>query len=120
VMLRGFEGSNVDTALEEIGHGLRRIVWDAHDRGGEKASGLTNAEIKAVERWAGRPKKGESGWSVRMEERFAAGLRRYIMEQEAPNSNLISPFKKLSNFLKKLYTRIKSPASGIRMDKKVK
>lgn len=106
VLLRGFEGSDVETAVHEAFHGLRRVVWDAHAQGGEALSGMTDAEIRRIEGWVGIKKPGQA-WTRAQEEKFVDALVHKLRTGNAPTTKLKRAFDKISNYLRQVYQNLR-------------
>lgn len=103
ILLRGFESADVDTALEEVGHGIRRVVfnWDLS----EAERGISDADLWAVESWAHEDADHQptEAWTTQAEEKFAGAFRKYLEEGNAPNNALQKAFRKIADALRAIY-----------------
>ena len=129
-----FDGADKSTVLHESAHfyltTLQNLATSSVLPGEEKAKIQT--DIKTIEEWAsyskevmeeykGTPlekefksyekavKKGEEGARERfIQERFARGFERYILEGKAPTKELRSVFRRFSKWLKEIYQSLMS------------
>lgn len=129
-----FDGADKSTVLHESAHfyltTLQNLVTSSVLPSEEKAK--IQADIKTIEEWAsyskevmeeykGTPlekefksyeravKKGEEGARERfIQERFARGFERYILEGKAPTKELRSVFRRFSKWLKEIYQSLMS------------
>lgn len=129
-----FDGADKSTVLHESAHfyltTLQNLATSSVLPSEEKAK--IQADIKTIEEWAsyskevmeeykGTPlekefksyekavKKGEEGARERfIQERFARGFERYILEGKAPTKELRSVFRRFSKWLKEIYQSLMS------------
>ena len=128
-----FDGADKSTVLHESAHfyltTLQNLATSSVLPSEEKAK--IQADIKTIEEWAryskevmegykGTPlekefksyeravKKGEEGARERfIQERFARGFERYILEGKAPTKELRSVFRRFSKWLKEIYQSLR-------------
>jgi hypothetical protein len=105
VIFHALKGSDVSTAIHELGHLARR--W-----------GITSQEdIKTIEEWAGVQNKN---WTVEQEEKFARAFERYMRTGTPPVRRLTSTFYKMKLWLRDIYKKISGSEIDVPISNKIR
>lgn len=106
-VIAGLSGAKFDTAVHELAHVARRQLFDRRVLPGLR-SGIRDADIDSVAKWAGasRDVDGSWIWSVEAEERFADGLLTYLSKGEVPTEP----------FLRRMYRKVADWLTGLWLD----
>lgn len=115
-IIRGLAKPDVSTAIHEVAHVIRRFLVN-RDVKQEYRAGITNADIKTVEDWAGA-KDGK--WDRPAEEKFARGFERYLRDGNAPTEKLKALFGKFANWLGKIYKTLSGSPIDVDISPEVK
>lgn len=101
------KSGDISTLSHEIAHFMRQFILNPDNEQAMAAAlrrGITKQEIENLAQWAGVK---DGVWSVAAEEKFARAVERYLRrEDDAPTKDLKPLFKKLSDWLKDIYTTI--------------
>lgn len=102
-VLHALDRPTLDSVLEEFGH-----IW-RHD--------LQGKPKETLESWAGVK---DGVWTVRADEKFAAGVRRWVRSGKAPSEGLKSVFKQLGEWMRNLFPRLAGTGLDVRMSSDVR
>ncbi len=95
--------ADVSSAVHEMAHIARRTILN-RDVPAQHRSGITDADIRVAEEWAGAT---DGNWTRSAEERFARGFERYLRDGKAPTAPLKGVFAKMRKWLSGIYKRLK-------------
>lgn len=108
-ILRGIQNPDLSTALHELLHaGRRQLVNKAVPA--EARRGITDADIDAVEAWAGVK---DGVWTREAEEKYARAGERFLYEGRAPTPKLQTIFGKIRKWMMEVYRTLKGSAIDI-------
>ena len=114
IFIRGLNNPDLSSAVHEMGHAVRNIMY----RGGN--GGFTNAQKDLLEEWAGASK---GVWNEAAEEKFALGFERYVREGEFPNSfsdGLRDIFETLKAAMTRIYQEVTGSAIDVELPKEIR
>ena len=101
VLIGGFKGASLDTAIHEVSHGIRMMVVDPNVAN----KVLSNSDIGTIAEAAGAVRRadGTVDWTVDSEERFVELFSRYLLEGVVPNRKAKAAFTKLTGWVRQYY-----------------
>lgn len=101
---------DLTSGIHELAHVARRQLFS--DVGVSTRIGLTADDVATAARWAGATEVEGGGfkWGAEAEEKFAAGLERYLRDGEAPSKGLRGFFEKVSAYFRRVYRQIQGTA----------
>lgn len=117
-ILRGFKSADVSTALHEMVHVARRLLFDTRLSAEERA-GITDADIITAAEWAGAELvNGRYEWSRDAEEKFARGFEKYLRSDRPSNlpnlsREMANVFRKISKWLTRIYAVLQNSAIDV-------
>jgi len=105
------------TATHEMAHLARRFLFNK-DIPQAQREGVTDEDINTLEKWAGVK---DGVWNTKAEEKFARGFERYVRDGVFPeNSKVAELFKKISNWLQKIYATVEGSSINVEITPEVK
>lgn len=100
---------DLTSAIHELAHVARRQVFT--DAGVAQSIGLAAGDVHTAARWAGAlDGAGRIKWTEAAEEKFAAGLERYLRDGEAPSNALEGFFEKVATYFRRVYRTLSGTA----------
>lgn len=147
ILLQGFKNSDFSSGAHEIAHVIRELLLNrdnlppdispedlevaelwagdldaewANKFGGEERlpwAKQRKRDAGATRKWVG-VKDGE--WSIAAEEKFARGFERYLRDGVAPNQALIPLFKKIGEWMKRIYASLTGSALNVEISPAMK
>jgi hypothetical protein len=118
-LIGAFENPNVSTAIHEVFHVLRRLILNRDVPAAERV-GITDADIKLLEKWAG-VKDGK--WTRRAEEKVARAFERYLHDGKVPAgapAGLKDLFAKFAEWLGEIYRKLVGSPINIKISPEVR
>lgn len=117
-ILRGSARAGLDTAFEEMFHGLFRQMYQAPE---SERMGVTDTDLNALADWAGaeRGPDGKIKWTAAAEEQAAAGAKKFVLDNETTSDELRSIFGRILKAMREHFDRVLRAVQGIKLPPEV-